>query len=165
MKSIHLPVLVLLLAAAVAAADKSLPSKPGGAFIGLAPETISWSGAPASLPPGAQAVLIEGDPAKPDYFALRLKAPGAYKIMPHHHPGVERVTVIEGTFYIGMGDKWDESALKAYPAGSYLSIPKGHRHFARFKEPGIIQLASVGPWDIIYVDPKDDPRKAQNPKR
>lgn len=111
--------------------------------------------------------MLEGDLGKSGYFALRLKVPAGYKVMPHHHPGVERVTVIEGTFYLGMGEAWDDAALVAYPAGSYVSIPTGHRHFAHFKEPGVIQLASLGPWGITYVNPADDPRKSQtvNPTR
>lgn len=128
-------------------------------FIEVTPAAMKWGPAPESLPKGAQAVLIEGDPGKPGFFALRLKVPAGYRIMPHTHPEAERVTVIEGTFHLGMGRRWDEKALKAYPAGSYVSIPTGHVHFAEFKEGGVIQLASLGPWRIDYVDPKDDPRR------
>ena len=90
---------------------------------------------------------------------MRLKVPAGYKIMPHTHPAAERVTVLEGTFHLGMGERWDEGALKAYPAGSFVSMPQGHAHFAQFKEPGVIQLNSIGPWGITYIDPSDDPRK------
>lgn len=160
MKTNYLPLFAIVVAvAALAAGEAPQGRKAADAFFGLAPATLSWAQAPAGLPPGAQAVVLEGDPGKSGYFALRLKTPAGYKVMPHHHPGVERVTVIEGTFYLGMGEAWNDAALVAYPAGSYVSIPKGHRHFAHFKEPAVIQLASLGPWGITYVNPADDPRK------
>ncbi|HVE14772.1 MAG TPA: cupin domain-containing protein [Elusimicrobiota bacterium] len=136
-------------------------AKSGAVFIEAKPDQLAWGPAPAGLPAGAQAVVLEGDPAKTGYFALRLKAPAGYKIMPHTHPGVERVTVLEGTLYLGMGGTWDEAALKPYPAGSYFSIPKGHKHFGYFKDGGILQLASLGPWGIQYIHPSDDPRRKQ----
>lgn len=128
-------------------------------FVGLLPDSLSWGGAPDGLPAGSRAAVLEGDPSKAgDFFTLRLRAPAGYKIMPHTHPTAERVTVLEGTLYLGMGDKWDDAALKAYPAGSYVSLPVGHRHYALFKESGLVQLSGLGPWGITYVDPKDDPR-------
>lgn len=152
-------VAIAVAGAAVAAGDPPQARKAAEAFIGSAPAAMTWGQAPAALPPGAQAVKLEGDPGKPGFFAMRLKVPAGYKIMPHHHPGTERVTVIEGTFSLGMGEKWDDAALVSYPAGSYVSIPKGHRHFAQFKEGAVIQLTSLGPWGITYVNPGDDPRK------
>jgi quercetin dioxygenase-like cupin family protein len=153
-----------LLSAALLASLAANAAKPMSPMVEIMPESIQWGDAPSGLPMGAQGTLLEGNPGKPGYFAVRVKAPAGYKIMPHTHPGVERVTVLEGTVYLGMGPKWDESAMKAYPAGSYLSIPKGHQHYAYFKQPTTIQLNSLGPWGITYIDPKDDPRKKQSAK-
>src|SRR3954470_18768411 len=150
-------VMSLALVAAVSAADMSSQKRAAGRakpqMIELAPDALAWGEAPAGLPKGGQAALLEGDPGKPGYFAVRLKGPAGYKIMPHWHGGFERVTVLEGTFYLGMGDTYDESKLKAYPPGSYISMPKGMRHFALFKDGGVVQLATIGPWTITYVDP------------
>lgn len=164
MKSIAVLSAVLLASFAAYAVQevKKGAAKPMEAFIEAASNAIRWGEAPQGLPPGAQGALLEGDPGKPGYFAVRVKAPAGYKIMPHAHPGTERVTVLEGTLYLGMGEKWDEAAMKAYPAGSYLSIPKGHKHYAFCKEPAVIQLNSIGPWGITYLDPGDDPRKPKS---
>lgn len=126
------------------------------------PEEIEWKPAPDSLPPGAQAALLEGDPKKPGFFALRLKLPAGYKIPAHFHPVQERVTVIDGVFQLGMGNTFDAKALKKYPTGSYLSMPAGMRHFATSLDGAVIQLNTVGPWGISYVDPADDPRKKKS---
>lgn len=122
------------------------------------PDQMKWSDIP-SLPPGAKMSLIEGplDQAKP--FTFRLKFPANYKIPAHWHPVIERVTVISGTFHLGMGDKFDESKLKALPRGSIVIMqPKTH-HFAMTKEETEVQLHGTGPWAINYVNPSDDPRK------
>lgn len=128
------------------------------------PSSIEWKSGPASLPAGAQMAALEGDFAKPAYFAVRLKLPAGYKVPAHYHPVQERVTVVEGSFLLGHGDKFDEAALKEYPAGSYLSMPKGMRHFAMAKTDCVIQLQTVGPWGITYVNPADDPRNQKSAK-
>jgi quercetin dioxygenase-like cupin family protein len=84
--------------------------------------------------------------------------PNGYRIPPHHHPGVEHVTVLEGTFKVGMGDKFDPSALTALPAGTFAALAPGTRHFAEAKGKTVIQLHGVGPWSLVYVNPADDPR-------
>lgn len=150
----------ILFAAAFAAAFAGGASAVQENHVMATPDAIQWGPSPDGLPPGAQGTVLEGDPSQPGYFAVRVKAPAGYRLAPHTHPAVERVTVIEGTLYLAMGDKWDDKALKAYPRGSYLSMPKGSPHFAVFREPGVVQVATDGPWGILYVDPRDDPRRA-----
>ena len=90
---------------------------------------------------------------------MRLKFPDGYKIMPHWHPNVERVTVISGTIGIGTGDTFDPSKGHEMSAGTYASMqPKVH-HFAWTKGETEIQLTTIGPWKLVYVNPKDDPSK------
>lgn len=123
------------------------------------PNKLVWTQGPPSLPAGVKAVVLEGDPAKEGYFALRLLMPDGYTIPPHWHPQQERVTVISGTLHLGMGEKYDRDAAPALPAGSYASMEPGMRHFAWAEGPTIIQLATIGPWGITYVNPADDPRQ------
>jgi quercetin dioxygenase-like cupin family protein len=119
---------------------------------------LKWGQAPPSLPPGAQAVLLEGDPAKEGPFTLRIRMPDGYKIPPHHHPAVEHVTVLQGTFVLGMGEKATTDGEKPLAAGSFAFMPAGTRHFARTQGDTIVQLHGIGPWGITYVNPADDPR-------
>ena len=124
----------------------------------IAPSDVTWGPAPASLPPGAQAALLEGDPAKPGPFTLRIRMPDGYKIPPHYHPAVEHVTVLQGTFVLGMGEKVTPDSEKPLAAGSFAYMSVGMRHFARTQGDTVIQLHGVGPWGITYVNPSDDPR-------
>jgi quercetin dioxygenase-like cupin family protein len=45
--------------------------------------------------------------------------PAGYKIAPHWHPTDEHVTVLAGTFALGMGEKFDQAAAKEIAAGGY----------------------------------------------
>jgi quercetin dioxygenase-like cupin family protein len=120
---------------------------------------IKWSPAPPSLPAGAQAAVLYGDPGKDGLFALRLKLPKGYAIAPHTHPKPEIVTVISGTFRLGMGERADRSKGQPLAAGSFLALHPGMAHFAFADEDTVVQLNSTGPWTLVYVNPNDDPRK------
>lgn len=124
----------------------------------IAPADMQWNDAPPGLPPGAQMAVLDGDPTKPGSFTVRLKAPAGYKVMPHTHPTAERITVISGTFHVGMGEKFDENAGRETGPGSFVVLPAGMAHFAWATNEGIIQINSEGPFQINYINPADDPR-------
>jgi quercetin dioxygenase-like cupin family protein len=125
----------------------------------IASQEIKWTPGPASLPPGSEAAVLYGDPAKEGLFAFRLKVPRGYHIPPHTHPKPEVVTVISGTFRLGMGEKADKAKAQVLPAGSFFALPPGMAHFAYADEDTVIQINSNGPWGLTYVNPADDPRK------
>jgi quercetin dioxygenase-like cupin family protein len=129
-----------------------------GQHIMVAPEDLVWTAGPASLPSGAEVVLIEGNPAEAGPLTLRLKFPAGYEIPAHSHPAIEHITVLSGVFHAGMGDTLDTANGTAMPAGGFVVMPIGHNHFAWTEEETVVQLHSVGPWGITYVDPADDPR-------
>src|SRR5437763_521494 len=76
------------------------------------PVRIKWQTGPPSIPAGAMLAVLEGDPGKPGPFVMRLRLPRGYQIPPHTHPQPERLTVISGTFHIGMGEKFDKEKGK-----------------------------------------------------
>jgi quercetin dioxygenase-like cupin family protein len=125
----------------------------------ISAKEIKWGPAPASLPPGAQAAMLDGDPGKEGLFALRLKLPKGYHIPPHTHPKPEIVTVISGTFRLGMGEKADKIKGQPLPAGSFFALAPGMAHFAFADEDTVIQLNSTGPWGLTYINSGDDPRR------
>jgi len=122
------------------------------------PETLKWTDGPASLPPGAKFAVIDGDPKVAALFAMRIWLPAGFKIQPHWHPAEEHVTVISGSFLMGLGDKFEDNKLQVIPVGGFAVMKTGTRHFAMTKEESIIQLHGMGPWGINYVNPADDPR-------
>jgi quercetin dioxygenase-like cupin family protein len=90
---------------------------------------------------------------------VRLKMPAGYKIAPHWHPTDEHVTVISGTFALGMGEKFDQKTMKDLPAGGYALLPADMRHFALAKTNSTVQVHGMGPFALTYVNPADDPSK------
>jgi quercetin dioxygenase-like cupin family protein len=146
------------LTAGAASAQGSPQTNTAHAIVAL-PDQITWGPAPASLPAGAKAAVLEGNPGETGPFTMRVLLPNRYRIPPHYHPAVEHVTVLKGAFKVGMGDKFDGSAMNLLPAGTFAALEPGTRHFAESEGETILQLHGVGPWQITYVNPADDPRR------
>ena len=123
-------------------------------------DKVQWSPAPPVLPPGAQLAVLEGNPGAKGTVVMRLKLPANYVIAPHWHTMAERITVISGTFNIGDGDTLDRQASKPLAPGGFLSLPAKMHHYAWVKVPTVVQINLEGPFDLVYVNPADDPQKA-----
>ena len=129
------------------------------------PDAIKWGDAPPGLPPGSRMAVLVGDPSKSGVpYVIRAKLPDGYKVPPHWHPSDENVTVLKGALMIGKSEKFDLSKMEEMPAGSFMRMPKTMRHFAAAKGETIIQLHGIGPFEINYVNPDDDPRKKEDKK-
>jgi quercetin dioxygenase-like cupin family protein len=101
--------------------------------------------------------VISGDPGKEGLYVIRAKMPAGYKINPHWHPTDEHVTVLSGTFAVGMGEKFDKASMTKFSAGGYALLPADMRHFAMATTEAIIQDHGMGPFALTYVNPADDP--------
>jgi hypothetical protein len=165
MKTLITPALIVILAVGLpltrlaGQSSAEATHSPEASFYAL--DTIEWKPGPPSLPPGAKMAVLEGDPTKEGPFVMRLQAPDGYHIAPHTHPKTERVTVISGTMLLAMGENLDRSAAKTLNAGTYGFWPAGMKHAAWFDGATIIQLHGIGPWQINYLNPADDPRNAK----
>lgn len=127
--------------------------------ISIIPSAIKWADAP-SIGPGAQIAVLEGDLKQAAPFTMRAKLPPNFRIAVHTHPENERVTVLSGTFYLGIGEKFEPAKAITYPAGSLTIIPVGMHMFAfTTDEETVLQIHGIGPWGIDYLNPAEDPRK------
>jgi quercetin dioxygenase-like cupin family protein len=144
----------LLPCVAVAALALSMPA-------GAMHEGLQWGDAPPVLPKGAKFAVLQGDPSKPGPYVVRLKMPAGYKAAPHWHSQAENITVISGTFMLGMGEKYDAKAMKRLHAGDFGSVPAKQPHYAVAKTATVVQINGEGPFDITYVNEADDPTKAK----
>lgn len=122
------------------------------------PNALKWGPAPPGLPPGSQVAVVAGDPSKDGPYVIRAKLPSGYKIPPHYHPTAENVTVLSGTFHIGMGDTLDTKKGEALKAGGFFTADKGMHHYGWTSGSTVIQVHGMGPFAITYVNPNDDPR-------
>ena len=154
---IRLLTLALALAALGPTAAWAEDPAPADPIKAVVPADLKWEDSKAT--PGAKVAVIEGPANEAVPYILRVKFPADYKVPAHWHPAVERVTVLSGTFNFGTGDKLDTTKSKALTPGSFEIMPAKTNHFAWTSEETVVQIQGVGPVDINYVNPEDDPRK------
>jgi quercetin dioxygenase-like cupin family protein len=119
----------------------------------------AWGPAPPSLPAGVQAAVLAGDPGKEGSFTLRLKMPPGYRVPRHWHPTDEAVTLIEGDLTLSMGEAGMAHDGVLAP-GDFVNLPAHMHHQASSSGGAVVQVQAIGPFEINYIDPKDDPRNA-----
>jgi quercetin dioxygenase-like cupin family protein len=163
--SIGLLAVALTFSSLVLGADEKTKAKEPAAanseHVMFAAADLKWNDGPPSLPAGAKIAVLEGDPKKEGLFTIRLQMPAGFKIPAHTHPTAEHVTVISGTLNLGMGPKFDDNMAQAMTAGGYAVMPAGMQHFAGSKEGCVVQVHAMGPFEVKYVNPADDPRQAK----
>ena len=85
-------------------------------------------------------------------FIVRIKFPAGARVPAHWHPAIEHVTVMSGTFEIGIGDKLDESKTMRFPAGSVTIMQPKTTHFGVFNEE-----TGVASRTTVFVDGPSTP--------
>ena len=150
-KRVSVMLLIVFFGVLPALADQS-------AHVVVSPDTLKWAEPP--ILPGAKLAVVQGDPSKEGPFVYRLKMPAGYKVPPHFHRAAENVTVLTGVFYLGLGEKFDQGSGQELPVGGFVSVPPKHPHYAwAGGQETVVQVHGVGPTDLTFVNPADDPRK------
>ena len=123
-------------------------------------DQIKWGPAPAIFPPGAQFAVVQGDPSVAgQIFTVRLRFPNGYILPPHRHPTDEHVTVLRGTFLVGLGEDFSQHALKSFKVGGFVTAGANMAHFASARGITEVQVHAIGPFQLTYVHPEDNPLK------
>ena len=136
-----------------AAVDQTAPPRHS-----FTPDQIPFGPVPPFLNPGAQLAVLEGDPsASSGDYTVRLKMPDGYRIAPHFHPLRENVTVISGTFKLGMGDEFEVHKMSAFTAGSFAFLDPNMHHYAMACGETVVQVHGLSPLQFNYINPSDDP--------
>lgn len=148
---VAIPLLLALAAAGAAAQDHY-----------ATPPELKWGPAPAVFPAGAQMAVVQGDPSSNALFTIRLRLPNGYKFPPHTHPTDEHVTVISGTFLVGMGTTFDTKKMMKLSAGGFVTAPAQAAHYGLAKGPTVVQVHAMGPFAITFVNPADAPKVGGN---
>ena len=124
---------------------------------------VKWGAPPPVFPPGAKFAVIAGDPAATGLVTVRFDMPAGYKIPPHFHPTDEHITVLKGSFSLGMGDVIDKAHAQTLLPGGYGVAMAGMHHYAYTTSGAMIQVHLQGPFAITYVNPSDDPSRKRAP--
>jgi quercetin dioxygenase-like cupin family protein len=123
-------------------------------------DQLNWGPAPPIFPAGAQFAVVQGDPgAAGAIFTVRLRFPNGYILPPHRHPTDENVTVLRGTFLVGLGENFSKSALVPLKELGFITAPANMPHFASARGFTEVQVHAIGPFQLTYVHPEDDPTR------
>jgi anti-sigma factor ChrR (cupin superfamily) len=141
-----------MLAVLIFAAMTSMLGDTNKQIIAFTPTQVRWF-TPSYYTDGRERAQLLGDSNRGGPWIDRARIPAGKRVLAHTHPQDEPVTVIEGTWYLGEGTKFDSTKLKEYPAGSFILIPAGVPHFVATKEGAvIIQLSGNGKFQTDYVE-------------
>lgn len=121
---------------------------------------VKFGPGPDFLPKQVQFALIQGDPSKSGIYTIRLHFPAGFHFPAHYHPADEHVTVLQGTFIVGMGDSIDVAKGQTLTAGGFITAPADGHHWAVARGVTVVQVSGEGPFGITYVKESDDPRHA-----
>jgi quercetin dioxygenase-like cupin family protein len=154
MKRLRIFTLAGLAAAALLAPGLSAQTLPDSlGFLRVAPADVKWVREADGT--GVERATIYGDPTKPGIYVVRIKFPKGVMSRPHYHGEDRHAVVIQGTWWTGVGERFDPSATVPLPAGSYMLHPAGERHFDGARdEDVIVQLIGVGPSTTIRLQPE-----------
>ncbi|MGD8280521.1 MAG: cupin domain-containing protein [Gemmatimonadota bacterium] len=120
-------------------------------------EEVQWGPAPSSFPKGAELAVIQGNPAQEgQVFTVRLRMPNDYLIPPHFHPEDEHVTVLQGTFQVGLGTTVGTPAATLHTSG-FITAPAGVPHWGRARGQTVVQVHGIGPFKTTYVQEDGEP--------
>jgi hypothetical protein len=122
-------------------------------------KAAKWMAGPPGLPSGSKFMVVSGNPAKEGMFTIRARLPANYTVPPHHHLADEKVSVKSGgPLTYGMGDKINQANSGSLEKGYHVTMTANMNHWVTTSAPTEIEVSAMGPFSIVYVDPKDDPR-------
>jgi len=170
-ESLGMPRLALVLATmalisvcfafAKAQESKAAGESAAGEQILLAPDALKWGPMPkewveGTRPPGfkgrSEVAILQGDPTRAGApYVIRIRSTLGSQIPPHWSSDDESITVLSGTLCLGLGTKFDETACRDFPAGSFVFLPKGVAHFGLTKGD-VVQIQGTGPLKVHWVE-------------
>lgn len=138
---------VLSAATAAAAVPVSGDAELAGTADRVTVETIQYQ--PDPTVPEISVAVVAGDPKRGTYTIRAKFAPGA-KTPAHYHPDERTITVLSGTYYFGVGYRFDEAKLQACGPGTVIVVPAELRHFSWAKDGEVlVQESGVGPTGLV----------------
>jgi quercetin dioxygenase-like cupin family protein len=121
-------------------------------IVALTADEVRWF-TPPNYSDGRQRAQLFGDSNRGGTWIDRVKIPGGVRVPAHTHPQDELVTVIQGTWYLGEGARFDPAKLKGYPAGSFVLISAGIPHFVAAREGTVVvQISGRGKFQTHYLE-------------
>lgn len=143
---------LILLALIIAGTVLASPIQNETEIAGVRPGEIKWF-TPPYYKDGRQRAQLFGDSTRGGPWIDRVRIPSGGRVLAHTHPHDELVTVIEGTWYVGKGERFDAAKLNGYGPGSFVIIPAGLPHFVAAKDGSVIvQVNGTGKFATDFLE-------------
>jgi quercetin dioxygenase-like cupin family protein len=135
-------------------APRLASGQDAGGFVRVNPENLTWTNVEGGL--GAQTAVLDGDPAKPGLYVIRMKFPPGVMSRPHTHSQDRLAVVLEGTWWTGTGPDFKPETTVPVKTGGFMKHPKGAVHYDGAKdEEVIVQITGMGPVESPRIRPAD----------
>jgi len=120
----------------------------------ILPDKIQWTKSAGGR--GPETAILYGDPKKAGgLYILLTKWPPHTMSRPHFHPNDRFITVIEGTWWVGWGTKYDPDSTYPMPKGSFVRHFGQKIHYDGAKDGEVIlEMVGEGPDTLIPAEAK-----------
>jgi hypothetical protein len=142
--------LAMLIGLGGAGSARGLADMDPKAITVVFPNDIKWTKTATS-----ERAVLYGDPSKPGYYVILLKWLPHNNSRPHYHPNDRFITVLQGTWWVQTGAKYDPAGFKPIPAGSFVVHTGKEIHYDGAKdEPCLLQISGMGPETSVQAEQK-----------
>ena len=102
-----------------------------------------------------QQAILAGDPSKPGIYVVLQKWLPHNNSHPHFHQHDRYVQVLQGTWWVQTGAKYDPAGFKPVPAGSFVVHHAKEIHYDGAKdEPCLLLISGMGPSTSVQAEEK-----------
>jgi quercetin dioxygenase-like cupin family protein len=114
------------------------------------PDEIQWKKSA-----NADTAVIQGDPSKPGIYIQLIKWHPGNMSRPHYHPEERYIYVISGTWWVGVGPKYDPESTYPVSAGTYVVDHPNEIHYDGAKEGDcLLYIVGMGPSKTVPAEQK-----------
>jgi quercetin dioxygenase-like cupin family protein len=129
----------------------TVPAETPQTGVTLRPDQLQWE--PNPRVPGLSVARMISKGSDPGPYVYRVRFPKGRVVQAHSHPDDRSYTILEGTWYVGWGETFDEAKLIALGPGSFYTEPAGVPHFIATPDgETVVQISGNGPTKVDYVD-------------
>ena len=154
LRSLHraLPIISIGVLASLSAVNASDPDPSVMSF--KLPDQIHWTKSAGGR--GPDTAILYGDPRKAgELYIMLTKWPPHTMSRPHFHPNDRFITVLEGTWWVGWGTKYDPDSTFPMPKGSFVQHFGTKIHYDGAKDGEVIlEMVGMGPDTLTPAEQK-----------
>jgi quercetin dioxygenase-like cupin family protein len=141
----------VLKAAPTPAALPPVPDLDPAALTATLPSQIKWKDGGN----GSSTAVLYGDPDKPGLYVILTKWTPHHNSRPHYHPNDRLVTVLQGTWWVQTGAKYDPEHFVPMPTGTFVVHHAKTIHYDGAKDADtVLEIVGMGPATQIPAEQK-----------